>query len=187
MFVFYILFPSISKEGDDYEDPLISKLEKNYQLEENDELQQTPSRAFVLCNCKKTFVNEKINKNDLHTCAMFNSVYGTGTDCKFACIGLGDCVKVCPQQAIYIENRTAQISSLCIGCGKCTTVCPLNIIKLIPIDQKQIIKCNNCSDENMTTCDCKQKEEKVVWNDKKDFKIWSYCYKIIKVIYKKIF
>ncbi|WPC43757.1 DUF362 domain-containing protein [Clostridium sp. JS66] len=40
------------------------------------------------------------------------------------CVGCGQCAKVCPEQAIAIENRKASVShDKCIGCGECMTVC----------------------------------------------------------------
>ena len=115
---------------------------------------------------------------------MINSDNGTGTDCKYSCIGLGDCVKACPQEAIKIINNTAVVTSLCIGCGRCIDVCPLNIIKLIPVDTNKMAVCSNCN-HDPTSCSLIQKEKKIEWPEKKDFKIWSSCYKIIKKIIKK--
>lgn len=178
MFLFYVLFPSIDKENLSKIDALVSTSEIDNELIDNDDTLITQEKAFVFCNSVKDFSKDKLVFNNYHTCSMVNSVFGSGTDCKYACIGLGDCAKVCPQQAIYFENNTAKISSLCIGCGNCIDVCPLKIIKLIPKDTKSCVICSHCAEKDLTSCSCIQKEEKVVWNDKKDFKIWEYCYKI---------
>ena len=74
---------------------------------------------------------------------------------------------------------TAVITNNCCGCGKCVSVCPQHIIDLIPTDTKKTIVCSNDSSET-TSCNKLNYEENVIWNDKKDFKIWEYCYKIIK-------
>ncbi len=48
------------------------------------------------------------------------------------CIGCGDCVAICPVNAITMENDLAVIDKeWCIGCGLCTTRCPPEAIKLI--------------------------------------------------------
>jgi uncharacterized protein len=45
------------------------------------------------------------------------------------CIGCGQCGKVCPKQAITLENKKSFIDKmLCIGCGECMTVCPVDAI-----------------------------------------------------------
>jgi ferredoxin len=49
--------------------------------------------------------------------------------CKVACIGCGKCVKVCPFDAITLENNLAHIDShKCKLCRKCVDVCPTNSI-----------------------------------------------------------
>lgn len=41
------------------------------------------------------------------------------------CAGCGECVKICPANAIRIENEKAMIrKSLCVGCASCIGVCP---------------------------------------------------------------
>ena len=111
---------------------------------------------------------------------MVKDVHGSGTDCRYACIGLGDCAKVCPQQAIDIINHTAVVSSLCIGCGRCISVCPQKIITLVSKASMKMVICNNVNPDERTSCSDKGKEENVQWNASKRFKIWSYCYRIIK-------
>jgi len=41
------------------------------------------------------------------------------------CTGCGDCIRICPANAIRIENEKSIIDkSLCIGCASCIGVCP---------------------------------------------------------------
>lgn len=183
MFLFYILFPSIHAQNKIEEDPVISNSEIDYIKSEVPETPVSDVKAIVLCSCNKSFKINRDSFNEAYSCAMVNRYSGTGTDCKYACIGLGDCAKVCSQQAISIINRTAVISNLCIGCGKCTEVCPLHIIRLIPKKTQEYTICANKSDEN-STCSEELKTQKVSWNAKKDFKIWTTCYKIIGRILK---
>lgn len=179
LFSFYVLLPSIHTNTEEVPDPIINKNERKFILPEEMIFDNNEYKSIVMCSCNKKFTNDPSIINKKYTCIMAKSVYGSGFDCKYACIGLGDCVKVCSQNAISIVNNTAVISSNCCGCGKCQEVCPQQIIKLIPKNTKSYVLCNNTSD-SMTTCSCNQKEEKVVWNDKKDFKIWKICYKLFK-------
>jgi ferredoxin len=48
-------------------------------------------------------------------------------------MGFGDCVAVCPYQAIYLSDGIAHIDSKrCKACGLCVTACPKNLIMIIP-------------------------------------------------------
>ncbi len=50
-------------------------------------------------------------------------------NCKVACIGCGKCVKVCPYEAITLENNLAYIDAKkCRLCRKCAPECPTNAI-----------------------------------------------------------
>ncbi len=175
--------PSIKNEKITDKDSIISNNEIEFISPKIDPVEVTNKRAMVLCNCHKEFKVDRALFNKEHTCFMINSDNGTGTDCKFSCIGLGDCVKACPQQAIKIVNNTAVITDLCIGCGKCIDVCPLHIITLISKTKEIIVKCGNQECEP-TSCSVILKEEKVEWPAKKDFKLWKYCYKIFKGVIK---
>lgn len=165
------------------EDLLVSDNEIDFISPSVPKVEITEKRAMVMCNCHKEFKVTRSLFNKEHTCFMINSDNGTGTDCKFSCIGLGDCARVCPQQAINIINNTAVITNLCIGCGKCIDVCPLHIIQLISRNKEIVVKCGNQECEP-TSCSAILKEEKVEWPGKKDFKIWRFCYRIFRGIIK---
>ncbi|MBO4640242.1 MAG: 4Fe-4S binding protein [Treponema sp.] len=183
MFLFYILFPSIHNQNKIKEDPILSNSEIEYINPIKQKVEKSDMRAIVLCSCEKKFDMTRDIFNESYSCAMVNEYSGTGTPCKFACIGLGDCKKSCPQQAVYIKNRTAVISNLCTGCGKCVDVCPLHIIRLIPKNTNEYTLCANKSDEK-SGCSEELKTQKVVWNEKKHFKIWATCYRIFNRIIK---
>jgi RnfABCDGE-type electron transport complex B subunit len=52
--------------------------------------------------------------------------------CRYACLGFGDCQKVCPVDAISLIQGLAEIDEdKCVGCGQCVKECPKNIIQLV--------------------------------------------------------
>ena len=58
-------------------------------------------------------------------------IHGGDGSCTYGCLGYGDCAKVCPNDAICIENGIAHVDSRkCTGCGMCEAVCPQNALEL---------------------------------------------------------
>jgi len=49
---------------------------------------------------------------------------------KEKCIGCGQCVDICPVEAIKVDNDIAVVSDECIECGACADECPTEAILL---------------------------------------------------------
>jgi NAD-dependent dihydropyrimidine dehydrogenase PreA subunit len=48
------------------------------------------------------------------------------------CNGCGNCVEVCPQGAITIDNDIAVVNQgLCVQCGDCLEICPVGAIRQV--------------------------------------------------------
>lgn len=48
------------------------------------------------------------------------------------CNGCGNCIEVCPPQAIHLKDETAHIEiDFCEECGFCAAECPVMAIKII--------------------------------------------------------
>lgn len=183
-FLVCALVPAVKEQTKINSNAIFSKIEEDSVVLYRDieQVEKHDSKAYVLCSCNKKFPKDLPKLKHYGTsCSVINANFGSLNDCKYSCIGLGDCAKFCPQNAIEIHNNTAVITNLCNGCGKCVDVCPKNLIKLVPSSEKKIIACNN-SDELLTTCSLRQKEVNISYSEKKGFKIWHYCYKIFSKI-----
>ena len=102
--------------------------------------------AYVACNgsCKPS--ERQYIYDGPKSCAAANINYSGDRDCTFACLGYGDCVRVCPRNAITInaEKCIADIDpTKCIGCGLCVKECPNGIINLINDTSKVTVKCSS--------------------------------------------
>lgn len=177
IFLFYVFLPSINNNENE---PFVFIQKKSEDLIKDEVIKSSEKKAFVYCFCNKNENKSIENFNIVHSCFVAKAQRTSASDCKFACLGLGDCVKVCPQSAIEVINGVAKVSNLCCGCGKCIDVCPQNIIKLIEPGINNKTVCNN--ENGLTSCINKNVEENIEWNSKKDFKIWSYCYKLYNKI-----
>jgi len=179
-FLFLIFNPSISIKNKKFDDFIVNIRDKKiFAPEQKKVFTITDKKAYIMCNCNKQFSTTPVAFDEKYSCSMIKNLYGSKFDCKFACIGQGDCAKICTQSAISVNDGKVVISELCCGCGKCQSVCPQNIIQLFPRDVKKAVICSNHEEKSYTTCDKKDKEENLTWPHQKHFKVWSYCYRII--------
>ena len=49
------------------------------------------------------------------------------------CTGCGNCIDVCPTEAIRIEDGKAVITMECVDCGACPRVCPEGAIRKLTV------------------------------------------------------
>jgi len=92
----------------------------------------TACNACVLACPKHIIELRKKNKKDRKIfvcCISEEKGVIAKKNCEVACIGCGKCVKVCPYEAITLENYLAYIDPVkCRLCRKCVEVCPTNSI-----------------------------------------------------------
>ena len=102
--------------------------------------------AYVACNGSCSDDEKKYRYDGPKNCKAANTSFLGDRFCTFACLGYGDCVSVCPRDAICIntEKNVAEIDPRrCIGCGLCVKTCPNGIIHLINDTSSVVVKCNN--------------------------------------------
>ena len=65
--------------------------------------------------------------------------------CPYGCLGFGDCIEVCPFDAIYMnDNGLPEIDlEACTACGKCVEECPRDIIEIVTSKQEVTAKCKS--------------------------------------------
>jgi len=100
--------------------------------------------AFVHCNGNCEATNKKAEYDGISSCRAAAMLYGGPGVCTFSCIGLGDCAKACPQNAICVKDGIAHVDvTKCIGCGVCKGACPKNIISMVPRNAVTAVMCSN--------------------------------------------
>jgi len=112
-------------------------------LEATDVVEQV---AFVACNGSCLPSERKYEYAGPKSCAAARLTYAGDRECTFACLGYGDCMKVCPRDAICInpEKGIAEINpKKCIGCGLCAAECPSGIIHLVADTSRIVVKCSS--------------------------------------------
>ncbi len=102
-------------------------------------------RAFVKCNGNCENAVKQYEYTGVEDCTMVQFVPGGGEKaCSFGCTGYGNCVKVCPFDAIHVVNGVAIVDKdACKACGKCVEACPKHLIELIPYDAGYAVACSS--------------------------------------------
>ncbi len=89
--------------------------------------------------------SEKIyDYSGVESCKAVNLLMSGNKKCPYACLGLGDCVKVCPEGAIKLDETGNHVEvdwSKCTGCGLCAKECPKGLIELVPAGTKVTFRC----------------------------------------------
>lgn len=120
---------------------------------------QTGKRTVAFVACAGTCDKAKLDYEytGIEDCRMLSFVPNGGPKtCDYGCLGYGSCVKVCPFDAIHIEEGIAVVDKeKCKACGKCVTVCPKNLISMVPYEAPYLVACSSKDKGPVTmkTCD----------------------------------
>jgi Na+-translocating ferredoxin:NAD+ oxidoreductase RNF subunit RnfB len=104
-----------------------------------------PHRPIVHCRARWDDRLKRTPYRGEPTCSAANLVAGV-QGCTYGCLGLGDCERACPFDAIHVIDGLAVVDyDKCTGCGRCAQVCPRNIISMVPFkaDRVVAIACSN--------------------------------------------
>ena len=100
--------------------------------------------ARVLCAGTHGFAKDTYHYDGYRSCVVASDIAGGPKDCRFSCVGLGDCMDHCAFDAITIRDGVAHIDeNLCTACGACVDACPRAVIRLMPVSQNVIVRCRN--------------------------------------------
>lgn len=103
----------------------------------------TARLAVLRCHGTTAYVQEQATYRGIRSCAAASLVFGGPRACKNGCLGLGDCVRTCPFDAMHIGEWgiVAIDPARCTGCGLCIPACPKSILELYPRDHRIELAC----------------------------------------------
>ena len=112
--------------------------------------------AVIKCQGHAGNTQAKMVYQGYETCQAASFVYGGDGSCLYSCLGMGDCQRICPEDAIEIENGLAVVNKdRCTGCGLCVKSCPKEIIEVLPKKFTIHVACKNTDRGPQTRKVCK--------------------------------
>lgn len=101
--------------------------------------------AKVFCLGDDAIAQKDYLFNGEDDCTTIYNYFQGEKSCKYGCVGGGNCIRVCPVEAIKRDslNRVWIDSNICIGCEKCVSVCPTHVIKMVPLDGGYFVACSS--------------------------------------------
>lgn len=116
------------------------------------ELEVMAMHCSGTCNATQAFYEYK----GTPTCRAAAANYGGSGMCSFGCLGFGDCMAVCEENAICIKDGIAHIiAERCGACGKCAKACPKGLLSLRPASNPVTVACSSKANGKNTKLACK--------------------------------
>ncbi|MCX7857593.1 MAG: RnfABCDGE type electron transport complex subunit B [Deltaproteobacteria bacterium] len=99
--------------------------------------------AVVLCQGGEGVSRKNVQYIGIKSCKVASIYFGGDKVCEYACLGYGDCSRVCPFSAIRMDDKGIPQVDLekCVGCGICKDECPKKVIGLLSRDSHFIVAC----------------------------------------------
>jgi len=108
------------------------------------EMGAVQDRLVVMrCHGTSAYARNEAEYVGVETCAAASLVFGGPKACKNGCLGLGDCVRACPFDALYLGEAGIAVvnTDKCTGCGICVPVCPKDLFQLYPRGRRIELSC----------------------------------------------
>ncbi len=105
-----------------------------------------PMVAAVFCRGDRRLARDLFIYHGVSDCEYAQQYHGGFKACPDGCLGLGNCVRACPFEAIIMgpEGLPLVDGASCTGCGLCIEACPRDIIRLIPQGNRgHLVRCSS--------------------------------------------
>jgi len=78
--------------------------------------------ARVMCSGTYEACKQKYEYSGIEDCAAASVLFGGPSGCSYGCVGMGNCVRACPFDAIVLVNGVARVvESRCKACEMCVS------------------------------------------------------------------
>ncbi|OGF16076.1 MAG: hypothetical protein A2W00_10265 [Candidatus Eisenbacteria bacterium RBG_16_71_46] len=114
-------------------------------------------RIVVLrCHGTSAYAREEAEYAGIPTCAAASLIFGGPKACKNGCLGLGDCVRVCPFDALRLGPDGIPVvdTEACTGCGLCVPACPKDLFAFYPRVHRIELSCVARDKQSVVRASC---------------------------------
>lgn len=122
---------------------------------------QEPKIAVLRCNGSCENRHKSSAYDGASSCTIAHNLYAGETDCKFGCLGFGECVDACEFDAMHMDPITGLPvinAEKCVACNACVKACPKNILELRfkgKRDRRIFVSCINQEKGGLARKSCK--------------------------------
>ena len=112
--------------------------------------------VVMTCHGTSAYARNEAEYAGIPTCAAAALVFGGPRACKNGCLGLGDCVRACPFDALSIGiGGIAQVDTAkCTGCAVCVPTCPKDLFRLYPRGRRVELSCKAVDKQAIVRATC---------------------------------
>lgn len=120
--------------------------------------EQVRNVATVVCQGTLDRCKTKFTYHGIQDCVAATLVNDGNRSCKYACLGLGTCVRACKFDAIHIDEHSgiAKVDpEKCQSCGACVKACPKHVLSLQPETVPVRLLCRAAEEGFLVSDNCK--------------------------------
>ncbi len=112
--------------------------------------------VVMTCHGTSAYARDEALYAGIPTCSAAALVFGGPRACKNGCLGLADCVRACPFDALYIgAGGIAQVNTeKCTGCAVCVATCPKDLFRLYPRARRIELSCKAVDKASVVRSTC---------------------------------
>ena len=104
-----------------------------------------PIFARIMCQGGRSKSVKKYKYEGVQDCRAAVLAGGGDKACAYGCLGYGTCARVCPFDAITMNDDHLPVVDItkCTGCRKCEQACPKRVIEVLPASRQVLVSCHS--------------------------------------------
>ncbi len=104
-----------------------------------------PQYSRIMCQGDRVKTIKRFNYEGVKECRASVLAGGGDKSCIYGCLGYGTCQRVCPFDAIHMNEFSLPVVDMkrCTGCRKCAEACPKKVIEILPSSKAVLVACHS--------------------------------------------